>query len=187
MFTSYPEVIVTFCTVSHHFYNLKNLENTHGGVLLSAFSLYKWYQIAHDITIKLWKRKLMRLFLVEFRANVYWKYFTGIHRDFSLQSYVSLKQHSAMILLHNFPCRFKGFEYLCGSFPKLILVLVWRSAINENERILKKCLKFNFSFIMIARSSHQRCSEKKRVLKNFANFKGKHLCWSLILIKLPFF
>ena len=34
------------------------------------------------------------------------------------------------------------------------------------------------------RSTHQRCSVKKGNLKNFANFKGKHLCWSLFLIKL---
>ena len=31
------------------------------------------------------------------------------------------------------------------------------------------------------RSSHWRCSVRKGVLKNFANFTGKHLCWSLIL------
>ena len=31
----------------------------------------------------------------------------------------------------------------------------------------------------IERSSHQRCSVKNGVLKNFANFTGKHLCWSL--------
>ena len=34
----------------------------------------------------------------------------------------------------------------------------------------------------IIRSSH-RCSLKKGILKDFANFKGKHLCWSLFLIK----
>ena len=34
------------------------------------------------------------------------------------------------------------------------------------------------------RSSHWRCSVKKGVLNNFANFTGKHLCSSLILIKL---
>ena len=44
-----------------HLYNLKNLKNTHGGVLLSKsntlpslfftfFKLYKWYQIAQRIT-----------------------------------------------------------------------------------------------------------------------------------------
>ena len=34
------------------------------------------------------------------------------------------------------------------------------------------------------RSSHWRCSVKKGVLKNFANFTGKYLCWSLFLINL---
>ena len=33
------------------------------------------------------------------------------------------------------------------------------------------------------RSSHQRCSVKKGVLKKFTYFTGKHLCWSLFLIK----
>ena len=32
--------------------------------------------------------------------------------------------------------------------------------------------------------SEQRCSVKKDVLKHFVNFVGKHLCWSLFLIKL---
>ena len=31
-------------------------------------------------------------------------------------------------------------------------------------------------------SSHQTCSVKNGVLKNFANFTRKHLCWSLFLI-----
>ena len=34
------------------------------------------------------------------------------------------------------------------------------------------------------RSSHQRCSVKKVVLKNFAVFTGKHLCSSLFLMKM---
>ena len=37
------------------------------------------------------------------------------------------------------------------------------------------------------RRSHQRCSVKKGVLKTFANFTGKHLCWSLFLITLLVF
>ena len=32
------------------------------------------------------------------------------------------------------------------------------------------------------RSSHRRCSVKKAGLKNFRNFIGNHLCWSLFLI-----
>ena len=37
------------------------------------------------------------------------------------------------------------------------------------------------------KSSHRRCSVKKRVLKDIANFTGKHLCWCLFLIKLQAF
>ena len=38
----------------------------------------------------------------------------------------------------------------------------------------------------VYRSSHQRCSIKKTVSKNFAIFRGKHLCWSLFSIKSNF-
>ena len=37
--------------------------------------------------------------------------------------------------------------------------------------------------LSISRSSHRRCSVDKGVLKNFAIFTGKHLSWSLFLIK----
>ena len=33
-------------------------------------------------------------------------------------------------------------------------------------------------FISKTKSSHRRCSLKKGVLKKFAKFTGKHLCWS---------
>ena len=36
----------------------------------------------------------------------------------------------------------------------------------------------------LCRNCHGRCSMKKAVLNNFAIFTGKHLCWSLFLIKL---
>ena len=39
-------------------------------------------------------------------------------------------------------------------------------------------------YISIYGSSHRRYSVKKCILKNFANFTGKHLCWSLFFIKL---
>ena len=38
-----------------------------------------------------------------------------------------------------------------------------------------------------SRSSHRRCSVKKEILKDFANFTWKHLCRSLFLIKLQAF
>ena len=34
------------------------------------------------------------------------------------------------------------------------------------------------------RNNNRRCSVKKGVLKDFTNLTGKHLCWSLFLIKL---
>ena len=61
-----------FCVISYHLYNLKNVKTTHGEVLLlgklqakacnftksnstpwvffTFFKLYKWYQIAQNIT-----------------------------------------------------------------------------------------------------------------------------------------
>ena len=52
----------------------------------------------------------------------------------------------------------------------------------------KYLFKFSFLYILyhrcIFRTSHQRCSIKQAVLKNFVIFAGKHQCWSLFLIKL---
>ena len=45
---------------------------------------------------------------------------------------------------------------------------------------------FTFVFTLF-RSSHRRCFIKKVVLKNFAIFAWKQLCWSLCLIKLQHF
>ena len=54
-----------FCAIWYHFYNLKNVKNTHGGVLLlvkllkvtllhgfffTFLQLNKWYQIAQRVT-----------------------------------------------------------------------------------------------------------------------------------------
>ena len=36
-------------------------------------------------------------------------------------------------------------------------------------------------------ATHRRCSLKKVVVKNFANFTEKHLCWSIFLTKLRAF
>ena len=38
-------------------------------------------------------------------------------------------------------------------------------------------------FVNKKRSSYRRCSVKNGVLKNYASFTAKHLCWSLFLIK----
>ena len=50
------------------------------------------------------------------------------------------------------------------------------------------CHKMNHRDLLgLFRSSHRRCSVKKGVLKNFANFTGKHLCWSPFWILLQVF
>ena len=37
--------------------------------------------------------------------------------------------------------------------------------------------------LVMSRSSDRKCSVSKGVLKNFANFTGKHMCWTLFLKK----
>ena len=64
--------------------------------------------------------------------------------------------------------------------------------LNVNQSIsLKNTTKFNSAWCHVvsqintffyaattgSRSSHQRFSVKKDVLKNFTNFTGKHMCW----------
>ena len=50
---------------------------------------------------------------------------------------------------------------------------------------LRKHLRLLCSLLCyLFRSSHQRCSVRKVILRNFAKFAGKHLCQSLFLTKL---
>ena len=52
------------------------------------------------------------------------------------------------------------------------------------RKFLKKChAKIILGGISCTRKSHQRWSIRKAVLKNFAIYWGKHLYWSLFLIK----
>ena len=48
--------------------------------------------------------------------------------------------------------------------------------------IAKKSLK-RFLLLLILKSSYPRCTVDKCVLKNFTNFTGKHMCWSLFCNK----
>ena len=51
------------------------------------------------------------------------------------------------------------------------------SPINRKKKKNLKCSKVSLKY----RSNHRRCFVKKGDLKNFANFTGKHQCWSLFL------
>ena len=51
-------------------------------------------------------------------------------------------------------------------------------------KLLGRTVNTNLLFVVADnRSSHQRCSIKKGVLRNFANFTGKNLCQSLFFNK----
>ena len=59
---------------------------------------------------------------------------------------------------------------------EVITDLTWRDIA---EKSLNRLLLF-----LILKSSNRRWSVKNGALKNFANFTGNHLCWSLFIIKL---
>ena len=45
-------------------------------------------------------------------------------------------------------------------------------------------LRLDVTCVQYVQKQPRRCSLKEDVLKNFANFTGKHPCWSCFLIKL---
>ena len=68
-------------------------------------------------------------------------------------------------------CRCSSKHGHCG-------LLIW---------LVKRTVETLGKQLIMNRNSHQRCSIKEAFLKNFAIFTGKHLCWSLLLIKLQAF
>ena len=75
-------------------------------------------------------------------------------------------------------CNFIEITPWHGCSPvKLLHILRTPFLRNTSKELL---LKLKSSF----RSSHQRCSVKKSVLRNFEKSTGKHLCQSLFLVKL---
>ena len=56
-------------------------------------------------------------------------------------------------------------------------------SIKESKAVLE-LIQHVYCILIFFRSSHQRCSVKKAVHKNFAIFTRKHLCWSFFLMKL---
>ena len=66
-----------------------------------------------------------------------------------------------------------------------------KETINKLVSVKKTCILYVkkrqnpiYRIFFNCRSSHQRCSIKKDVLKKFTNFTGKHLCQSLCFNKL---
>ena len=67
------------------------------------------------------------------------------------------------------------YNFLQKNLCKIAAAFLWCIAFLILHEEMLFCL---------LRSSHQKCSLKEGVLENFAISTGKHLCWSLFLIKL---
>ena len=86
--------------------------------------------------------------------------------------------------------RFHQDECLVGSVLKNVSKLT-----DKHKRQSQEAVFSGFSFLIklqtrrkpeTFRSSHWKCSVKQGAFKNFANFTGNSLCWSLFLIKSHF-
>ena len=77
-----------------------------------------------------------------------------------------------------------SYEYLPGWLEpaKEEIIRLCLCHISYLHQLLKLYMS-QTKISMNSRSSHQRCSIEKAVLRNFSIFSGKHLCWSLFLIQ----
>ena len=86
---------------------------------------------------------------------------------------------------------FQGIVFIWNRAYNAILMIIFLRHLWLIPNILKwqDCTIFTklVPLQTPSRSSYQRCSAKKGVLKNLRNFTGKHLYWSLFLIKLQTF
>ena len=70
-----------------------------------------------------------------------------------------------------------------------ILLCIFKNFAKFTGKYLCRSLSYQFNSQSMGRpdkrrNSQWRCSVKKGVIKNLANFTRKNLCWSLFLIKL---
>ena len=106
-------------------------------------------------------------------------------------SYLKVQKNSKVYIRKKEICSKSDIKTFYGSkfLVQCILKLVYHcegnrlSEICSAKDIAKKSLK-RLLLLLILKSSYPRCTVQKVVLKNFANFTGKHECWSLFLIKL---
>ena len=88
---------------------------------------------------------------------------------------------------------FTFFSYMHFLYTKVIVHLVVLLRLSKKINLGdSKCVFLSYIWRRILRChvfwcSHQRCSIKKAILKNFAIFTGKHLCWGLFIINLQTF
>ena len=82
------------------------------------------------------------------------------------------------ILKHDYSKR-KSINQVCN----LIKLLIRAPTANATSARMFTALKRFKVCLRNCRSSHQRCSLRKGVIRNFAKFTGKHLCQSLFFYK----
>ena len=75
-----------------------------------------------------------------------------------------------------------SWRTLCSSFLKFsgVVKIHWLLRQKVRAQMFDKVLNTPLleKYVGIVRSSHQRCSVRKGVLRNLAKFTGKHLCQS---------
>ena len=118
-----------------------------------------------------------------FTLNIQWET-EGYRKGFIRQSVLGMKNISDCCLSKILPVTLK-WELEFNINKLFSLLSCWRASI-----LCKAYYLFDANLqtsLTFWRSSHQRCSIKKQtVLKNFAIFTGKHLCYSLVLISCQF-
>ena len=94
-------------------------------------------------------------------------FFTSVKQYFkNILNWIALRFHS----LHNSP--FHEKTYNSENFRRSLLLTMEHFSF-QNSKLCNRMVS------SINRSSHQRCSIRKGILRNFAKFTGKHLYQSL--------
>ena len=97
------------------------------------------------------------------------QFFCLFERYFPIRRYPDFIYSCIKRFLTNFMFTITTYEYLYLMSMSIFYILVLNMVTISCDYVL---------------SSHQRCSMKKGVLRNFTKFTGKHLCQGLFLIKL---
>ena len=91
---------------------------------------------------------------------------------------------------------FINFKIYWNNLMKILYLKGYSWLLSQNQRVKKVFLGYRWYRALAKRvkkniklkgrrSSHRRCSVRKIVLRNFAEFTGKHLCQSLCWINAP--
>ena len=78
------------------------------------------------------------------------------------------------------PCSKNQFIHV--NLRKLFLITAFSGQV-QSHKIDCSIILIGVLSYSLYRRRHHRCSVKKVLYKNFASFTGKHLCWSLFLMK----